>query len=73
MLFCLVGYSSLVDEGEPIKEIGCSGGWSSAEDAVGIGIQNGILRVLLQRKPVRMEEMVLQRRPLIVEGIVFVG
>ena len=44
MLFCLVGYSSLVDEGEPIKEIGCSSGWSSAEDAVGIGIQNGILR-----------------------------
>ena len=38
-----------------------------------IGIQNGILRVLLQRKPVRMEEMVLERRPLMVEGMVFVG
>ena len=35
MLFCLVGYSSLVDEGEPIKEIGCFSGWSSAEDAAG--------------------------------------
>ena len=37
MLFCLVGYSSLVDEGEPIKEIGCFSGWSSVEDAVGNG------------------------------------
>ena len=27
----------------------------------------------MQRKPVRMEEMVLQRRPLMVEGVVFVG
>ena len=39
-----VGDSSLVDDGEPIDKIGCFGGWSSAEDAVGIGIQNGILR-----------------------------
>ena len=38
-----------------------------------MGIQNGFLRVLLQRKPVRVEEMVLQRRPLRVEGMVFVG
>ena len=38
-----------------------------------MGIRNGILRVLLQRKPVRVEEMVLQRRPLRVEGMVFVG
>ena len=49
-LIVLVGDSSLVDDGEPIDKIGCFGGWSSAEDAVGNGDSKWVFEGVVAKK-----------------------